>query len=212
MAYPFPSSTAGPTGKEAMELGEPPEGPSRRRNKAEGAGGGRSGAAREGTGSADDRDRASARRRRGTGVVTRTAEPKRGGAGGQPVGAVRTTGTARGGVGLGRPERRSPARTTRHHQLLATGRVCRPMLRSRGAGVAGWGWCVCRHRRSPVVNHRQTMSVPLTSTNGSLPGLLLMDEQDNESGPVSGCCSITTVTVVAVCPNVKGWAFVAGEF
>nr|BAK03026.1 predicted protein [Hordeum vulgare subsp. vulgare] len=137
MAYPFPSSTAGPTGKEAMELGEPPEGPSRRRNEAEGAGGGRSGAAREGRGGANGRDRASARRRRGPGVVTRTAGPKRGGAGDQRMGVVWTTGTARGGVALGQPERRSPARTTRHRQLLATGRVRRPKLRSREAGAAG---------------------------------------------------------------------------
>ncbi|KAE8803301.1 delta-aminolevulinic acid dehydratase, chloroplastic-like [Hordeum vulgare] len=47
LAYPFPSPL---TGKEAMELGEPPEGPSRRGNEAEGAGGGRSGVAREASG------------------------------------------------------------------------------------------------------------------------------------------------------------------
>ncbi|XP_044953982.1 uncharacterized protein LOC123404123 [Hordeum vulgare subsp. vulgare] len=139
MAYPFPSSTAGPTGKKAMELWEPPEGPSRRRNEAEGAGGGQSGAARVGRGDADGRDRASARRWRGPGVVTRRARPKRGGAGGQRVGAVRTTGTARGVVSLGRPERRSPRRAPHATVSCSLPAAFGPMLRSREEGAAGCG-------------------------------------------------------------------------
>ncbi|KAI4983162.1 hypothetical protein ZWY2020_023654 [Hordeum vulgare] len=195
MAYPFPSSTAGPTGKEAMELWEPPEGPSRRRNEAEGAGGGQSGATRvrRRCGRSGPRERAEVERaRRGDADGRAEAGRRRRPAGGG--GADNRDRAGRSGAGAAGAAK-STARTTRHRQLLATGRVRadaaltggrRGWLRA-GAALAG-GRRVCRHRRSPAVNHRQTMSVPLTSTNGSLSGLLPMDEQDNESGPVSGCC------------------------
>ncbi|KAE8784318.1 putative serine carboxypeptidase-like 23 [Hordeum vulgare] len=105
-----------------MELGEPPEGPSRRRNEVEGAGGGRSGAAREASGQG---------RCRRTGPCERAEAEKagRGDADGRAKAGWRGRPADRGGADDRDRAGRSGAGATGAAESMA--RVHRPALRSR---------------------------------------------------------------------------------